>query len=373
MKDKTIQEAHLWYIGGGSDKVYHIFLLKEKTDYVVNVKYGRRGGRMTDATKTDTPVSKDEAKKIFQRTYNKQFREGYRPLDGDTTQPTTLVAKEQTGILPQLLNMIDDDELAKVLRDLVHWMQEKMDGVRLIIEWTPERVRGINRNGEEVALLPEVVEEINYLVKVAHTDSHPATEVIFDGELVGDVYHIFDLLKCCRGDLRQKPFGPRYVELKTLLHCAPNLAHVKVVDCHVGPEEKQAFFAQLKARGAEGAVFKRADSLYVPGRPNSGGDQIKYKFWASGDFVVTQVNQKRSVAVHAFDAQGNDVALGNVTVPRNYVMPKAGDVVQVRYLYAYREGSLYQPQFEGTRDDKKIAECLMTQLKYKGEGAEDES
>ena len=86
---------------------------------------------------------------------------------------------------------------------------------------------------------------------------------------------------------------------------------------------------------------------------------------------MTRVNQKRSVAVHAFDAKGEEVALGNVTVPLNYVMPKAGDVVQVRYLYAYRDGCVYQPQFEGVRDDKKAAECLMTQLKYKGEGAEE--
>lgn len=374
MKDKVIQEAHLGYIGGGSDKVYHIFLLEQsKSAFVVNVQYGRRGGTMAAGTKTNAPVSLDEAKRIFQRTYNEKFNKGYRPHASETAQPMAQVAKQKTGIMPQLLNMIGDDELRKVLRDSTHWMQEKMDGVRLLIEWMPERMRGVNRSGEEVALLPEVAEEINYLVKVAHTHFHPAVKVIFDGELVGNIYHVFDLLQCCRDDLGQKPFGARYVELKTLLHCAPNLARVKIVDCYFDPEQKQAFFTQLKARGAEGAVFKRSASLYVPGRPNSGGDQLKYKFWATGDFVVTQVNQKRSVAVHALDAQGNDVGLGNVTVPRNYVMPSAGDVVQVRYLYAYRDGCLYQPQFEGTRDDKKPAECLMTQLKYKGEGAEEES
>ncbi|MEK7442678.1 MAG: WGR domain-containing protein, partial [Chloroflexota bacterium] len=150
MNKNLIQEAHLGYIGGGSDKVYHIFLLKEKEGHVVNVQYGRRGGTMAAGTKTNAPVSLDEAKRIFQRTYDEKFKKGYRPIEGDTPQPMTPVTKEQTGIMPQLLNMINDAELAKVLRDLVHWMQEKMDGVRLMIEWTPERVRGINRNGEEV-------------------------------------------------------------------------------------------------------------------------------------------------------------------------------------------------------------------------------
>ena len=35
-KNNLIKEAHLAYQGGGSEKVYHIFLVKEKNDYVVN-------------------------------------------------------------------------------------------------------------------------------------------------------------------------------------------------------------------------------------------------------------------------------------------------------------------------------------------------
>ena len=368
-KNNLIKEAHLAYQGGGSDKVYHIFLVKEKNDYVVNYQNGRRGGTMAGGTKTTVPVSLKEAERIFQKVYDEKFKKGYRPIEGDSSAPMIAPAngKEQTGIAPQLLNLIDDEELAKVLRDSTHWMQEKKDGVRLMIEWTPERVRGINRSGEEVALLPEVVDEIRHLIQVANR----VDTTLLDGELVGTTYHVFDLLENNGGDMRSLSFGARFLDLSMLMEYAPNLSHIQLSPCYRTPKEKQTHFAQLKSSGAEGAVFKRADSLYVPGRPNSGGDQLKYKFWASGDFVVTRVNQKRSVAVHAFDAQGNDVALGNVTVPRNYVMPKEGDVVQVRYLYAYREGCLYQPQFKGVRDDKKAAECAITQLKYKGEGAEE--
>jgi bifunctional non-homologous end joining protein LigD len=359
----------LWYIGGGSDKVYHIFLLeKDKNAFVVNVQYGRRGGTMAAGTKTNTAVSLAEAKRIFRRTYDEKFKKGYRPLEGTAAQPITPVMKEPTGVMPQLLNLIDDEELAKVLRNSTHWMQEKKDGVWLIVEWMPNAVRGINRSGEAVAVPAEISQAIQGLC--VHAGLQGAT--LFDGELVGMSYYPFDLLTLDAQDYRSMPFAERYQSLVSLLGNSFESQHIEIVPCYHQPQDKGRHFDLLKGEGVEGVVFKRRDSLYVAGRPNSGGDQLKYKFWATGDFVVTRVNQKRSVAVHAVDAQSNEVALGNVTVPRNYVLPQAGDVVQVRYLYAYRDGCLYQPQYEGVRDDKRAAECLMTQLKYKGEGSEEE-
>lgn len=42
--------------------------------------------------------------------------------------------------------------------------------------------------------------------------------------------------------------------------------------------------------------------------------------------------------------------------------------VEIRYLYAYKGGSLYQPAFLGERDDIPAEECVLSQLKYKPEG-----
>ena len=45
-----------------------------------------------------------------------------------------------------------------------------------------------------------------------------------------------------------------------------------------------------------------------------------------------------------------------------------GAVVEVRYLYAYRESlCLYQPVYLGPRDDVEPGECLVSQLKFKAE------
>jgi len=43
-----------------------------------------------------------------------------------------------------------------------------------------------------------------------------------------------------------------------------------------------------------------------------------------------------------------------------------GTLVEVRYLYAFREsGSIYQPFYLGERDDIPAEECTVDQLKYK--------
>jgi bifunctional non-homologous end joining protein LigD len=59
------------------------------------------------------------------------------------------------------------------------------------------------------------------------------------------------------------------------------------------------------------------------------------------------------------------IPVGNCTIPPNKEVPAAG-VVEIRYLYAYEGGSLYQPTYIGVRDDLIVADCLITQLKYKG-------
>ena len=64
--------------------------------------------------------------------------------------------------------------------------------------------------------------------------------------------------------------------------------------------------------------------------------------------------------------------MGNVTIPANFNVPAVGEVVECRFLYAFRESNaLYQPVYLGPRKDVEQHECVMSQLKYKGEGEED--
>jgi bifunctional non-homologous end joining protein LigD len=60
------------------------------------------------------------------------------------------------------------------------------------------------------------------------------------------------------------------------------------------------------------------------------------------------------------------VSCGNVTIPVGSDIPGIGDIVEVRYLYAFPEsGSLFQPVYLGMRDDLELKDCTLDQLKWK--------
>ena len=62
------------------------------------------------------------------------------------------------------------------------------------------------------------------------------------------------------------------------------------------------------------------------------------------------------------------VSCGNVTIPVGAEIPAVGDIIEVRYLYAFREsGSLFQPVYIGVRDDidLELKDCCVNQLKWK--------
>ena len=49
----------------------------------------------------------------------------------------------------------------------------------------------------------------------------------------------------------------------------------------------------------------------------------------------------------------------------NFDVPKINDIVEVRYLYAFVGGSLFQPTFLGVRNDIESRDCRIEQLVYK--------
>jgi bifunctional non-homologous end joining protein LigD len=139
-------------------------------------------------------------------------------------------------------------------------------------------------------------------------------------------------------------------------------------------DDKRQQFHRLRLIRAEGVVFKRANSPYEPGRPNSGGDHLKFKFTANATCFVRKINSRRSVEIGMEGDNGEIVGIGNVTIPVNHEIPGEGDLLNVRYLYAFRGGSLYQPVYMGSREGEGLekADNIAT-LKYKQDGLEDES
>jgi bifunctional non-homologous end joining protein LigD len=358
MNTTPITSISLHYREGASDKVYQAAIEPKDDGYIVTFAYGRRGNTLNTGTKSDVPLPLETATRVYDKLVASKVAKGYQP-DG---QPATAYQQSgdegrDSGIRCQLLNPVEECELSRLLGDSQHCLQEKHDGRRLMVRKQGHEITGINRRGLFIALpnpIRQAVEEL-------------PVDVLIDGEAVGDTLHAFDLLELKNTDIRNRPYLHRYAGLLTLLD--PEHKHLRPVSTMTHPADKQAMFETFKQTGSEGVVFKDFEASFTPGRPASGGSQLKFKFVESASFIVTARNAKRSVSLGLFD--GSElVGAGNVTIPPNHVVPDVGDVIDTRYLYAMRKsGSIYQPVYVGKRSDIPAGECTTDQLKFKTEPA----
>jgi bifunctional non-homologous end joining protein LigD len=227
----------------------------------------------------------------------------------------------------------------------------------MLVRKQGDEITGINRRGLIIAI-PEQIRQA-----VGNIPFH----ALIDGEAVGDTLHAFDLLELEGNDLRHRRYIHRFAALLQIL--PRKSKHLRLVKTFIRPQDKLRVFDQLKLAGKEGVVVKDTEAPFNSGRPASGGSQLKYKFVESASFIVTAVNSKRSVTLCPFDDE-ELVGAGNVTIPPNHEIPQMGTVVEVRYLYAFREsGSIYQPVYLGRRNDIPSGDCTIDQLKYKPESA----
>lgn len=347
-------QANLYYKEGSSDKVYHATLEKDGSGYVVNFAYGRRGNTLQTGTKTSTPTSLENATKVFNKIVNEKMAKGYRPVEGD--MGTIPVAKElpdtPTTLQCALLNPIDEEQAERLLDDDLWAAQPKFDGVRFMLVKKNNQITALNRKGKQTSVPNSLAKGLDKM-----------QDFLIDGELIGEKYHAFDILELDGKCLRDQPLKKRIEILGKLLEDGHE--RISLTNTHTG-KQKRKLYNQLQADEQEGIVFKRLDAKYNAGRPASGGNYLKHKFYATCSCIVAEVNQKRSVALELTDGN-KKVPVGNVTIPNNFDTPKKGEVVEVRYLYAYKGGSLYQPIYLGPREDIEHEECRMEQLKYKPE------
>lgn len=358
---QSTDQVTLYYREGSSDKVYQCRIEPQGERFVVNFAYGRRGSTLNTGTKTSSPVEYQQARQSFDKIVKEKLAKGYTP--GADGTPYSQSSKEQqvSGLLPQLLNPIDEAEVTHLLHDPQWCMQEKMDGRRVLLRREGVVIEGINRKGLVIGLSSRILRSADEI----------AGHFILDGECVGEVFHAFDLLALEQESLQTMSYRHRLLALSGLLDDWQHPG-IERIETAFTVEEKARFIERFRSEKREGVVFKRLDAPYTPGRPNSGGTQLKHKFYATLSAVVGAINAKRSVELRLFNGHAWQSA-GNVTIPANHAIPAQGSVVEVRYLYAYREsGSLYQPVFLGLRQDVASPECVTAQLKFKPASEEDE-
>jgi bifunctional non-homologous end joining protein LigD len=352
------EQITLYYREGSSDKVYQCSIEPEGELFLVHFAYGRRGSTLQTGTKTQSPVNHAQAVSIFNKLVTEKRAKGYTEgAAGSTYQHSE---KQSSGIQCQLLNPIGANEVEKLITDPAYCAQEKYDGKRLLVQKEGAAIHGINRRGLMVGLPSLIVQSAHRL----------PGDFILDGEAVGELLYAFDLLSLNGEDLRPLAYQDRYVTLMNLMAAYKShhlIHHIQLAPSCDTAGGKAKLLAELKQQRKEGIVFKQLDAPYTAGRPNSGGSQLKHKFYATLSAVVANLNPQRSVEIRLLNAEGWQPA-GNVTIPANHSVPPVGAVVEVRYLYAMPgSGALYQPVYLGLRNDIALHECTTSQLKFKAQ------
>lgn len=346
----------LFYKEGSSDKEYRVALIQHPGGLWSTSGFnGRRGAALKEQKKTDGPVSYEEAKKAYDELLKKQLKKGYTEDVSGAIYQSLPGERTFSGFVPQLLNTLRDESvLEAILNDNVHILQEKHDGERRPVLVEDGVVTAMNKEGVVSALPQNLVDDALSI----------GGNIRFDGEVIGERYVVFELLEWNGEDLRKKTYKERFAKLKEVF-AQYHFSGIEVTNSAETPEEKRALFEELKARNAEGVAIKRADAPYAPSRPASGGSQLKFKFEEVCTVRVSSRNNKRSVAVECWETDSdNPIALGSITIPANYEIPEVGDIVNVRYLYKYENGSLFQTTYLGGRMDQSTPDRLH-QFKHK--------
>jgi bifunctional non-homologous end joining protein LigD len=357
---EPVKSVALFYRDGSSDKEYHASIEPQGGGYVVNFAYGRRGSTLTNGTKTQSPVPLAQAEKIYDKLVAEKTGKGYVADGSATPFSGTETAGRVTGLVPMLLNAIDEKQVERYIEDPEWMMQEKLDGKRIMARVAGGVVTASNRKGLSVGVPREIEDELKKL-----------GDIVVDGELIGSKYVMFDVLEADGQDKRGDTAWQRFMFLVDALADIglTSLKHIETVRSALSPADKRKLYADMQHK--EGVVVKHVDGKYVAGRPNSGGNQLKCKFWSSATCRVGAVNAKRSFVAQVQGPNGL-VNVGNVTVPANKEVPTVGEFVEVKYLYWYPGGSLYQPQYLGARDDKDVADDIST-LKPKSDDTDEEN
>ncbi len=378
MADTVEKTTALFFQEGSSDKLYQATLIAhDDGSCSVSVQWGRRGSKQNEGSKA-VRVARPKALSTFDKLLREKLNKGYQaivdgtapaavaPPDGEGSGSKSGTKKRPTvGPKAQLLNPIDDDELARFLDDDGVIAQQKLDGFRVLCTVQTQRVLATNREGQETDHCSAAL--------LSGLESLPVGTVV-DGEVVGNGYWLFDVLRV--GDRNVEGLGAlqRWQLLDDEL--SPGLSgEVQVLRVARTAADKRKLYEDLVAAGAEGIVFKDADAPYQAGRPASGGSQRKHKLIKSCDVVISE-NSGNAYTMVVVDGAARFVC-GKVFAGTTNASRKLLDaalargerpVCEVRYLYATDDEQLFQPVFVRQRDDKDESGCARAQLQRTNRG-----
>lgn len=265
-------------------------------------------------------------------------------------------------MIPMLADRVSPKVGNKRLLDDNWWTEQKFDGKRVLILIEDGEVTVLNRRGEPCGF--NVLVEQDFKTEFRQAGG----TWVFDGEMVGSTYWIFDMPRA--GTLpSDAPFHLRRSIMESFFTAWNPPERIRLARCAKTTEEKEEMLAKLAGGGAEGIMLKRVNGLYFPGKRSD--SWAKYKFWKSCEVVVLETgvdgksNARMAMIDPDSDAPVKDV--GTVSTLGKWAeIVEPGCVLEVKYLYAVDRNSpkLYQPNILRVRDDKPAIECTLDQLEF---------
>jgi bifunctional non-homologous end joining protein LigD len=351
----------------GSDKLYVVQVQQDTSsgEFIAVGYFGRRGASLNKTEKyrgANSAAARSAADKLERE---KRTKSGYTdhivaagtPITGmpagvpvfggastaSAAPSPTAMAKAIVGAIPMLANVADEKRAEALVEDANWGMQCKYDGDRVTVSLRRSGIQAANRKGEARPLTAPVEAALKKLLPQA--DFSDDRETVFDGELMGDMYVIYDVITLRDVDVKLMSCEERYYNLEELLKDHSHL----LAPMAWSTDEKRAMLAKAQLEGWEGVMFRDLTARYSSGRSPA---LLKHKFWATCTCrVLTSNGSTRSIQVALRNAAGDEEFCGNVTVPVNQDIPDLDGLVEVRYLYAHDGGSLYQPTLIGPRTD----------------------
>jgi len=375
MSDKTIESIQLFFKVEPSDKVYNAKLLETSKGYTVSVEWGRRGKQLSSATKI-VDATLEKAQKTYDKVVKQKMDKGYQAVttnsqsskessgkSDNSEAKTRFTVRERVGVVAQLLNYAEEEQLEQLFVDSNILAQQKFDGMRMIIHVRKNDVIATNREGQETSLPKEIGEAVS-VVPVG---------TILDGELLSapHTYWVFDLLAWADEDLQKQPYVDRY-SILTKQNKLFSSRKISLVASAETETKKRKLYQDLQKNNAEGIVFKCCDAPYTSGRPASAGPQLKHKFVKTAEVIITE-NVGNAYQMALIDDAGKIQEVGKLYSGTTSEGRKKLDmmlseketvIAEVRYLYATKDSILFQPVFVRLRSDKSLSDCVLSQLAY---------
>lgn len=259
---------------------------------------------------------------------------------------------------PQLSTTMSQERLLEVCADPDWVVAEKMNGHRLLVEFTSTTIRGYARNGNLVSIPVRV---LNALAPLGRSETNG---LFLDGELITKNgiarYHVFDVII---GD--DLPFGARWEALAGISDSLgwndPN-GVIQLVRTVSDMVEKVRYVQTLIRNAAEGIIARDVNAVYEPGHRSK--FCCKYKLVKTVDAIVTEVGRdgKDNLILGLHDGDGM-VEIGAVSaLTGDGPLANLNDIVEVTYLAVGVNGKLIQPVTPRLRKDKNPEDCTLDQI-----------